>query len=108
MSDAMIGQVTLPWVESPKGRWSEAIKPPKLVQAGICLALGVHVWWALARAYLHAPPWVWQEGSWLYPPASICAEPAAFIEKKWDFLKSHEQRSLAGYSLWGHKESDTT
>ena len=20
----------------------------------------------------------------------------------------HEQRSLAGYSLWGHKESDTT
>ena len=21
--------------------------------------------------------------------------------------KSHEQRSLAGYSLWGHKESDT-
>ena len=22
--------------------------------------------------------------------------------------KSHGQRSLAGYSLWGHKESDTT
>jgi len=22
--------------------------------------------------------------------------------------KSHEQRSLAGYSLWGSKESDTT
>ena len=22
--------------------------------------------------------------------------------------KSHEQRSLAGYSPWGHKESDTT
>ena len=22
--------------------------------------------------------------------------------------KSHQQRSLAGYSLWGHKESDTT
>ena len=22
--------------------------------------------------------------------------------------KSHEQRSLGGYSLWGHKESDTT
>ena len=22
--------------------------------------------------------------------------------------ESHEQRSLEGYSLWGHKESDTT
>ena len=22
--------------------------------------------------------------------------------------KSHEQRSLGGYSLWGHKESDAT
>ena len=22
--------------------------------------------------------------------------------------ESHEQRSLQGYSLWGHKESDTT
>ena len=35
-------------------------------------------------------------------------------EKKWQpipaFLpgKSHEQRSLEGYSPWGHKESDTT
>lgn len=50
MSDAMIGQVTLPWVESPKGRWSEAIKPPKLVQAGICLALGVHMWWGSGQS----------------------------------------------------------
>ena len=25
----------------------------------------------------------------------------------WD-LKSHEHRSLAGYSPWGHKELDTT
>ena len=23
-------------------------------------------------------------------------------------VKSHGQRSLAGYSLWGHRESDTT
>ena len=34
--------------------------------------------------------------------------------KKWQSIleffsgKSHEQRSLAGYSLWGHKESDMT
>ena len=36
------------------------------------------------------------------------------LEKEWQptlvFLpgKSHGQRSLVGYSLWGHKESDTT
>ena len=37
-----------------------------------------------------------------------------FLEKGWQptpvFLpgKSRGQRSLAGYNLWGHKESDTT
>ena len=36
------------------------------------------------------------------------------LERKWQptpvFLpgESHEQRSLAGYSPWGHKQSDTT
>ena len=41
-------------------------------------------------------------------------EPCWFWRKKWQptpvFLpgKFHEQRSLAGYSPWGRKESDTT
>ena len=36
------------------------------------------------------------------------------LEKEWQSTpellpgKSHGQRSLIGYSLWGHKESDTT
>ena len=36
------------------------------------------------------------------------------LEKEWQPIpvllprESHGQRSLAGYSLWGHKESDTT
>ena len=29
-------------------------------------------------------------------------------EKAWARGKSHGQRSPVGYSLWGHKESDTT
>lgn len=49
-SDALIGQVTLPWVEGPKGWWSEAIKPPKLVQTGNCLVLSVHLRWGSGQS----------------------------------------------------------
>lgn len=50
VSDAMIGQVTLPWMVGPKGQWSEAIKPPRLVQVGICLALSVHLRWGSGQS----------------------------------------------------------
>ena len=45
---------------------------------------------------------------------SLCWEDPLEKEMKWQSTpvlvpgKSHGQRSLVGYSLWGHKESDTT
>jgi len=65
---------------------------------------------------------------WGFPGGSVVQEPTCQYRrhefnswvgkiprrKKWQptpvFLpgKSHEQRSLVGYSLWGHKESDRT
>jgi len=48
------------------------------------------------RHRLH--PWAWQipwKGKWQPTPVFLPG-------------KSHGQRSLAGYSPWGHKESDTT
>ena len=44
----------------------------------------------------------------------ICGNNVQYWRKEWQptpvFLpgESHEQRSLAGYSPWGYKESDTT
>ena len=43
-------------------------------------------------------PWVWKtlrRSEWLSIPVFLCGE-------------FHEQRSLAGYNPWGHKESDMT
>ena len=43
-------------------------------------------------------PWVWK-----IPWRRECQLAPVFLPGK-----SHGQRSLAGYSPWGHKESDTT
>ena len=37
-----------------------------------------------------------------------CPDRGFFKTLSWGQGKSHEQRSLVGYSPWGHKESDTT
>ena len=46
--------------------------------------------------------WVWSLG-WEDPLEKDMATTPVFLAGK-----SHGQRSLAGYSPWGHKESDTT
>ena len=46
--------------------------------------------------------WVWPE-SWR-SPGKLNGNPLQYSLPG----KSHGQRSLVGYSLWGHKESDTT
>ena len=39
-----------------------------------------------------------------FPPVTVMAIHSSILARK----KSHGQRSLVGYSPWGHKESDTT
>ena len=46
--------------------------------------------------------WVWSLG-WEVPLEEEMATCSVFLPEK-----SHEQRSLVGYSLWDHKGSDTT
>ena len=59
----------------------------------------------------------WQDGlsaTWVYLRTAPVLNAWPYSLRKWQpapvFLlwKSHEQRSLAGYSPWGCKESDTT
>ena len=71
---------------------------------GCCYTLpGLLLWlrWSQICLQCRRPrfdPWVWEipwRRKWQITPVFLPG-------------KSHEHRSLAGYSLWGHKESDTT
>ena len=86
------------WCISPSGRWKHWTSPSKLegLPGGTS---GKEPAWEWGRHKRHEfDPWVgkipWRR-AWQPTPV--------FLPRK-----SLEQRSLAGYSPWGHKESDTT
>ena len=92
--------------------WSDLAAAAAAAAAGV-LFLGARVWFSLIQAFLGGSvikilptnaresgfdPWVrkipWRR-EWQATPV--------FLPEKF-----HRQRSLAGYSPWGHKETDTT
>ena len=95
----MVNQVTLPWVECPEGQWAGAIKPPRLVQTGICLAVGGHVQCGPGQRVLSCASRARQEGAWLHPPTAVCAEPTAFTEKNLVVLHPHMGWATLQYNI---------
>ena len=58
----------------------------------VCVCVSVHVYWPTLDSWVWKIPW---GREWKYTPVFLPGE-------------SHGQRGLAGYSPWGHKESDRT